>query len=174
MHRIVRLVVFIILASYVHNGTAQVEGIGKFDISKVREAAIADDSGGGSLPEKTVERENVFSVIARIMFYLGVVVILIVIIALFFKKKARQGSRGAGGAMDVIESLSIGANRMLVMVRVMDEIYLLSQTATAVVLIDKIGGQKALDMIASSKGGGTMIHFKDALNSFMGKMKKNV
>jgi flagellar biogenesis protein FliO len=76
--------------------------------------------------------------------------------------------------MDIIETLPIGQNRMLLMVRILDEIYLISQTASSITMLDKIGGQKAMDIISSSKGGGTIMHFKDAFNSFMGKMKKPV
>lgn len=164
----------LVIALCAPEASAQTGDIGNFDISKVREAATSGDSLASLTSAPPVEREHVVSVIARVMFYLGIVVVIIMLAALFFKQRGLQSSRGAGGAMDMIETLPIGTNRLLTMVRVMDEIYLLTQTASTVTLIDKIGGQKALDIIASSKGGGTMIHFKDALNNFMGKMKKNV
>lgn len=151
------------------------DNIGDFDISKVREAALTSDTtAGASEVAVPVEREHVFNVVLRLMLYLGVVIGLIAVCAWFFRRKGLQALRGGGGAMDIIETLPVGQNRMLLMVRVMDEIYFMSQTSAHISLIEKIGGQKALDIIASSKGGGTIVHFKDALNSFMGKMKKNV
>jgi len=149
--------------------------IGNFDIGKVREAALSSDSTVSAHDTAVpVEREHVFSVIVRVVLYLVIVIVLIFGVAWFFRRQGLQAARGGGGAMDIIETLPLGQNRMLVMVRVMDELYLLSQTVSSISLIEKISGQKALDIIASSKGGGTMLHFKDALNAFMGKMKKNV
>jgi hypothetical protein len=57
----------------------------------------------------------------------------------------------------------------------MDTVYLLGQTPTSIVLLEKIEGQKAIDLIASSKGGGgSVMQFKDVFNNFMGKNKKQV
>jgi flagellar biosynthetic protein FliO len=158
----------------VGSGTYAAEGdIGDFDIEKVRTAAQRNDTGLGEARVPAADRENVTALVFRITLYLGIVIILIVGIAWFVRRTGLKHLRtGGGGAMDVVETLSVGQNRMLLMVRVMDEIYLLSQTASAITLIDKIGGQKAVDIIASSKGGGTILHFKDAFNNFMGKIKK--
>jgi len=150
------------------------DNIGGFDIEKVRRAAQYSDTGDGDSAVASPARENMVSVVLRIMLYLGVVIVLILIISWFFRQKGLQAVRGGGGAMDIIETLPIGQNRMLLMVRILDEIYLISQTATSITMLDKIGGQKAMDIISSSKGGGTIMHFKDAFNSFMGKMKKPV
>lgn len=154
---------------------AQTENnIGGFDIEKVRRAAQYSDTGDGDSSVVSSARESMVSVVLRIMIYLGVVIILILVISWFLKQKGLQAARGGGGAMDIIETLPIGQNRMLLMVRILDEIYLISQTASSITMLDKIGGQKAMDIISSSKGGGTIMHFKDAFNSFMGKMKKPV
>lgn len=162
------------LAIIVVSGTCRAEGsIGDFDIEKVRTAVQRNDTGLGEAAMPAAERESMTALVFRITLYLGIVIVLIVGIAWFVRRTGLKHLRtGGGGAMDVIETLSVGQNRMLLMVRVMDEIYLLSQTAAAITFIDKIGGQKALDIIASSKGGGTILHFKDAFNNFMGKIKK--
>lgn len=153
---------------------AEGEDIGGFDIEKVRKAAQYTDTGLADASLPTAERESLVPVVLRIMLYLGIVIILILVISWFIRQKGLQAVRGGGGAMDIIETLSIGQNRMLVMVRILDEIYLVSQTPSSISLLDKIGGQKAMDIISSSKGGGTIMHFKDAFNNFMGKMKKPV
>jgi flagellar biosynthetic protein FliO len=150
------------------------EDIGNFDIGKVRDAVYSSDSGLGETIEPAVQEEKLASVIIRITVYLAIIIAAILVTAWFIRKKGIKATRaGGGGAMDVIESMTMGPNRSLTMVRVMDEIYLLSQTANSITLLDKIGGQKAVDIIASSKGGGTMMQFKDAFNNFMGKMKKS-
>ena len=156
------------VAVYARSG----DNIGGFDIEKVRRAAQYADSGSRDSASVAPVRESMVAVVLRIMLYLGVVIVLILVISWFFRQKGLQAVRGGGGAMDIIETLPIGQNRTLLMVRILDEIYLVSQTAATISLLDKIGGQKALDIISSSKGGGTVMHFKDAFNNFMGKMKK--
>ncbi|MBN1759567.1 MAG: flagellar biosynthetic protein FliO [Chitinispirillaceae bacterium] len=153
---------------------AQHDDIGGFDIDKVREATRYADTGLADAPVPKRQEESMVMLVLRIMLYLGIVITLILVVSWFFKQKGLQAVRGGGGAMDIIETLPIGQNRMLMMVRILDEIYLVSQTATSISLLDKIGGQKAVDIISSSKGGGTIMNFKDAFNSFMGKMKKPV
>lgn len=150
--------------------------VGSFNIAKVR-AAVAGlpDSASAANTNTTMIKkgESVGFLTIRITLYLGVVILLIFGIGWLVRKTGLSSARGGSGAMDIIETLPVGQNRMIIMVRVMDEIYLLSQTAAAINLLDKIGGQKALDIIATSKdGGGSIVPFKDAFNSFMGKMKK--
>lgn len=149
------------------------EDIGDFDIGKVRDAVYSSDSGLGETIEPAAREEKLASVIIRITVYMAIIITVILITAWFIRNKGIKATRtGGGGAMDVIENMAMGPNRSLTMVRIMDEIYLLSQTANSITLLDKIGGQKAVDIIASSKGGGTIMQFKDAFNNFMGKMKK--
>lgn len=150
--------------------------VGSFNIAKVR-AAVVDlpDSASTATSSTTIikKEESVGLLIIRITLYLGMVILLIFGIGWLVRKTGLNSARGGSGAMDIIETLPIGQNRMIIMVRVMDEIFLLSQTAATINLLDKIGGQKALDIIAISKdGGGSIVQFKDAFNSFMGKMKK--
>lgn len=150
------------------------QNIGSFDIEKVRQAAGGGDTTlAGGAAATPAPKENVTAVVLRVTAYLGVVIILIIGVAWFYRRGGLRAPRpGSPGAMDIIETLPLGQHRMLVMVRVMDEIYLLSNTATGMTLLDKIGGQKALDIIASSRGGGAILPFKDAFNNFMEKIKK--
>lgn len=79
---------------------------------------------------------------------------------------------GGGSNMDTIEAIYFGQNRGAVLIRVADTVYLLGHTPESVVLLEKIEGEKAVELIASSKGGSTVMSFKDAFNNFMGKMKR--
>lgn len=153
---------------------AEQRNIGGFDIDKVRKATQYADTGLGETPVPDNGQESMVAVVMRIILYLGVVIVLILTVSWFFRRKGMQALRGGGGAMDIIETLPTGQNRMLLIVRILDEIYLVAQTASSMTLLDKISGQKAMDIISSSKGGGTVMHFKDAFNSFIGKMKKPV
>jgi flagellar biogenesis protein FliO len=54
----------------------------------------------------------------------------------------------------------------------MDSVLILGQTPQSITLLEKIEGQKAIEAIASVKGQGTIVPFKDMVNSFLGKMKK--
>lgn len=148
---------------------------GDFDIKKVREAVFS--SGDTTLNENAQLRknaENYSLVIFRVVFYLAVVIVVIFAVAWIVKKSGLTGSSriGGSGAMDVLEILPFGQNRTITMIRVMDAVYLLGQTPQSIVLLEKIEGQKAIDLIASSKGGSSIVQFKDAFNSFISKMKK--
>jgi len=170
-----RLSVVVVLA-FVPAISAPPQDIGSFDIEKVRQAVGNGDSGpAAEASPAPVEREQVAKLALRVTAYLAVVIVLILAVAWFVRKGGLRPARsGPAGAMDIVETLSVGQNRTLVMVRVMDEIYLISQTVNTVALLDKIGGQKALDIIASSRegGGGAILPFRDAFNNFMGKIKK--
>ncbi len=154
-------------------------GTGDFDIGKVRQAVANEtyDTSFSTSQTAPVQRaqENYVLVLLRIMGYLAVVTALIFGVAWFVKKAGLAGASkvGGGGSMDVLEVLSFGQNRNAVLIRVMDTVYLLGQTPGNMVLLEKIEGQKAIDIISSSKGGANIMHFKDAFNSFLGKMKKS-
>jgi flagellar biosynthetic protein FliO len=123
------------------------------------------------------EAENYTWVIARITLYLAIVIAIILAVAWIVRKMGIGNSSriGGGGSMDILESLQFGQNRNAILVRVMDTVYLLGQTPTSIVLLEKIEGQKAIDLIASSKGGGgSVMQFKDVFNNFMGKTKKQI
>jgi flagellar biogenesis protein FliO len=80
---------------------------------------------------------------------------------------------GGGNNMDTIEAIYFGQNRGAVLIRVADVVYLLGHTPENIVLLEKIEGDKAVELIASSsKSGSTVMSFKDAFNNFMGKMKR--
>ena len=150
-------------------------GTGDFDISKVREAVEGQsDSTISSFSPLQKKAESYSAIIFRIIIYLVVVIVLIFGVAWIMRKTGIAGSSriGGGGAMDVLEVLPFGQNRNTVLIRVMDTVYLLGQSANSIVLLEKIEGQKAIDLIASTKGGGSVMQFKDAFNSFIGKIKK--
>jgi flagellar biosynthetic protein FliO len=172
------LVMFLLVLHRSTNSQTPQNSTGDFDINKVQQALVdqKDSSIGGEVVPVKKKPENYVFVIFRIMFYLGLIIVLIFGIAWFVKKTGITNSSklGGGGAMDILEALQFGQNRNAILVRVMDTVYLLGQTPTSIVLLEKIEGQKALDLIASSKGGGSVMQFKDAFNTFLGKMKKPV
>ena len=122
----------------------------------------------------TRQPENYAIVLLRITGYLVLITALILCAAWAVRKIGVAGVakvRG-GNNMDIIETLYLGQNRGTALVRVGDSVYLIGHTPDNIVLLEKIEGEKAIELIASSKGGGTIINFKDAFNNFMGKMKK--
>lgn len=169
------LIIVLFFFSVVQAQNPASEETGDFDIKKVREAVFS--AGDTTLNENAQLRkdaENYSLVIFRVVFYLAVVIAVIFTVAWIVKKSGLTGSSriGGGGAMDVLETLPFGQNRTITMIRVMDAVYLLGQTPQSIVLLEKIEGQKAIDLIASSKGGSSIVQFKDAFNSFLSKMKK--
>jgi flagellar biosynthetic protein FliO len=151
--------------------------IGTFDIGKVQQAVLDQKDSGtnSSAPITKKEAESYTWVILRMTLYLAIVIGVILAVAWIVKKIGIGNSSriGGGGSMDILEALQFGQNRNAILVRVMDTVYLLGQTPTSIVLLEKIEGQKAIDLIASSKGGGgSVMQFKDVFNNFMGKNKK--
>jgi flagellar biosynthetic protein FliO len=135
--------------------------------------AISADQGTAPLTPPS-QPENYALVILRMIGYLAIVTMVIFAVAWAVRKVGFAGTSklGGGGSMDIIEVLSFGQNRNAVLIRVADTVYLLGQTPESMVLLEKIEGQKAIDLIASSKGGSSVMNFKEAFNSFIGKMKK--
>ncbi len=167
------IICFMIMTFAASGITGRESDIGGFDISRVRTAAFrGNDTSVESSSVPVTHKESAAALLFRIMLYLGVVIVIIAATAWFVKRIGLKNPHVGGGSMDIVETLPVGQNRNLIMVRVGDEIYFLSQTPTTITLLDKISGQKALDIIASSKGGGTMLHFRDALNNFMGRIKR--
>jgi flagellar biosynthetic protein FliO len=153
-------------------------GVGNFDIEKVRRAiaqpASAPAADSVRLAVNEVKKENFGWVTARIGFYLLLVIVAIFAVSWTFKRLGLAGrSKIGGGSMDTLEVLPLGPNRAVMLVRVMDRVYLLSQTQSRIDVLDKVEGEKAVELIASSKGVVSISQFKDVFNSFMGKMKKN-
>jgi flagellar biosynthetic protein FliO len=155
--------------------------IGRFDIDKVYDE-VADGSadsarsagGAGYPPGYPHNRESYAIVLLRIIGYLVLVTVIILAAAWGVRRLGVAGvSRvGGGNNMDTIEAIYFGQNRGAVLVRVADTVYLLGHTPENIVLLEKIEGEKAVELIASSKGGSTVMSFKDAFNNFMGKMKR--
>jgi flagellar biosynthetic protein FliO len=152
--------------------------IGSFDIDKVFE----DVSGGGdtALASSAAsafprQPENYALVMLRIVGYLAVITMVIVALAWAVRKFGVAGVSKVGGGnnMDVIETLYLGQNKGAALVRLGDTVYFLGHTSENIVLLEKIEGEKAIEFIASSKGGTSIMNFKDAFNNFLGKMKRS-
>ncbi|MDR3012484.1 MAG: flagellar biosynthetic protein FliO [Chitinispirillales bacterium] len=156
--------------------------IGGFDINRVYEEATSVDDidtdapplfgAGADSPMR--QPENYALVLLRIVGYLVIVTALVFAIAWGFRKFGIAGApkMGGGNNMDVIETIYLGQNRGTTLVRVGNIVYLLGHTPENIVLLEKIEGEKAIELIASSKGGSTIVSFKDAFNNFLGKMKR--
>ncbi len=170
----------IIIALFVLS-SAQKSKIGDFDINKVREAVGSELSDSGMEPGNTdVQKEKIepleqsyFMVILRIIALLALLSLLILGGVWLIKRYGISGSsRIGGGSMDVLEALPIGQNKSIVLVRVLDSVYVLAQTSQQITLLEKINGDKAVELIATTKGGTSIVQFKDMFNNFMGKIKK--
>ena len=157
---------------------SQNAGTGGFEIDKVNQAVVemtdADPAGQQDYSVSSPPQENYAFLILRITLYLVLTIVLIFAVAWVVRRAGLAGaSRAGGGAnMDILEVLSTGQNRNMILVRVTDSVYLLGQTPNSIVLIEKIEGQKAIEIISSGKGGASIVQFKDAFNSFIGKIRK--
>jgi flagellar biosynthetic protein FliO len=156
------------------------EDIGAFDINKVRQAAVqnaaalpGDTAAGTNHAIVKTAKENIGVVILRIAGCLILIIGMIFGVLWLIRRMGVTGaSRPGGGAMDVVEVLPFGQGRSLTLVRVMDKVLVLGQTPQQIVLLDKLEGEKAVELIASTKGGTSILKFKDVFNSFFDKMKK--
>lgn len=130
------------------------------------DSAVGSTAGAPATPASA----GVMSLLLRITGYLAIVLLIIAAITWFIRGR-RQASRGrpGGGAMDLLEVLPLGQGRNLLLVRVSDRVFLLGQTPDQIAKIDGFEGEKAVELITASKGGG-ILQFKDAFNSFMSKM----
>jgi flagellar biogenesis protein FliO len=158
-------------------------GIGNFSIEKVRDlstdpGALTTGNDSASAMKKAVNKTatSYTVVMLRIIGSLVLIISLIYLVTWLMRKTGLAGSSkrvgGGGGSMDIIEVLPLGQNRNAVLFRVMDTVYLCGQTQTNIALIDKIEGQRAVDILTSSKGTSTVVHFKEAVNHFISRMKK--
>ncbi|MFP4416478.1 MAG: flagellar biosynthetic protein FliO [Fibrobacterota bacterium] len=157
------------------------ESAGEFDIHKVQQAIAENQKKAPTQPSASdpavqknqPEPESVAAIISRIVAYLALIILVVLVIFWFVKRSgAVTGSKGGGGVMDVLETLPVGQGRMIVLVRVMDNVLILAQTQQNITMLDKIEGQKAVEMIASTKDGTSIVQFKDVFNNFVNKMKK--
>jgi flagellar biosynthetic protein FliO len=154
--------------------------IGSFDIEKVRKAAgnesavLSPDSPNanrGSVPARATENWGL--VILRITIYLAITIGAIFLVIWGIKRIGLAGrSKIGGGSMDVLEALPLGPNRSIILVRVVDKVYLIGQTQNGMNVLETIEGQKALELISSTKGVVSMGQFKEVFGSFMGRFRK--
>ena len=175
------LLIFTFVASFfVLDAFAQESKTGDFDIKKVQQAVKEDirdslnvDTDDAGTNTNRRFGTNYTFIIMRIIGYLVLLTIIIILIVWLLKRFGLTGaSRIGGGTMDLLESLPVGQNRSIILVRVMNSVLVLSQTAQSLTLLEKIEGDKAVELIASTKGGTSIVQFKDVFNNFIGKMKK--
>jgi flagellar biosynthetic protein FliO len=156
--------------------------IGTFDIEKVRKAAsesgysLGEDSAAGaaSVESSSARKSDGIGWVAiRLSLYLALIVGAIFVVIWVIKRLGLAGgSKIGGGSMDVLEALPVGQNRTIMLVRVRDIVYVLAQTQHQITLLDKVEGDRALEVISSSKGAVSISQFKDVFNDFMGRIKK--
>jgi flagellar biosynthetic protein FliO len=158
-------------------------GIGNFSIEKVRDlsanpASLTAVNDSVSPVKKAAEKgaADYTIIMLRIIGSLVLIIALIYLVTWLMRKFGLAGTStrvgGGGGSMDVLEVLPLGQNRNAVLFRVMDTVYLCGQTQTNIALIDKIEGPRAAEILTSSKGTSTVVHFKEAVNHFISRMKK--
>jgi len=163
---------------YGQDSSAPDPDIGFFDIGKVNDdistGADTTLADAASIAGFTRQPENYAILLLRIIGMLVMVTVLILAAAWLVRRIGVSGVAKVGGGnnMDVIETLYLGQNRSISLARVGDTVYLVGHTLENIVLLEKIEGGKAIELIASSKSGTGITSFKDALNNFMGKMKK--
>ena len=170
-----------IVAAFISQAYAQESKIGDFDINKVREAVKTGLNDTGTTKTDNPDQNNItrpirdsyMMVTFRIIGYLVLLTLIIVVGVWLIKRFGLSGSsRIGGGSMDLLEALPVGQNRSIVLVRVMDTVLVLSQTSQSITLLEKIEGNEAVELIASTKGGTSILQFKDVFNNFIGKIKK--
>lgn len=173
------VIAFGIIAIVIGSVYAQNNKIGDFNIQKVQEAVQKDmvDSVPG-FPSTATQNikplsENYFLLTLRIIGYLLIMLLVIIVVMWFIRRVGLSGtSKLGGGSMDLLEALTLGQNRSLILVRVVDVVYVLAQTQQSITVLDKIEGAHAVEIIASSKGGTSIVQFKEVFNSFINKIKK--
>jgi flagellar biosynthetic protein FliO len=162
------------------------QDIGSFDINKVtrdvagQETTLTADTGASKTATASnmnrfagKTNENWVLVCLRIGLYLIITIAAIFLVIWGIKRVGFAGrSKIGGGSMDVLEALPLGQNRNIVLVRVVDKVYLIGQTQNSITVLETIEGQKALELISTTKGVVSMAQFKDVFNNFMGKFKK--
>ncbi|MBN1603438.1 MAG: flagellar biosynthetic protein FliO [Chitinispirillaceae bacterium] len=173
----VATVMVFITGSHASGEDAGLSGAGDgFDMTilhnELQNSSIVEEDSG---VVRENEKENPIAILIRILLYLLLVIVLISGISWLFKRIGLPGTikNNGPGSMDLLEVLPISQNRTITIVRILDAVYILGQSQGAMVLIDKVEGQKALELISTSKGGTAVTQFKDAINSFMDKFKKN-
>jgi flagellar biosynthetic protein FliO len=139
--------------------------------------AVMADSASRAATVKALRKpqETLGVVVLKITVALGIVIFLLFGVTWAAKRFGLAGGSkiGGGGSMDLLEVLPLGQNRNILLVRVMDKVYLIGQTADSIVNLEVFEGEKALEIVSASKGGSTMMQFKDVFNNFMGRTKKS-
>ncbi|MBN1982301.1 MAG: flagellar biosynthetic protein FliO, partial [Chitinivibrionales bacterium] len=152
------------------------------DIEKIQQA-LAGVGGQTSLDTTTAVSEvstgvkelrgRYIGVTIKIIFYL----IILIAVSLGIVWLLRRGGLSStairsSASLDLLENLTVGQNRSIMLVRVIDTVLVVSQAPQGIALLDKIEGQKALEIIATAKSGSGVKQFKDVFNTFVDSLKK--
>jgi flagellar biogenesis protein FliO len=177
------LVLMLVAAGALYAQTApDSQSIGTFSIEKVRDLSkdpktILPGGGTTTLQKSSAKGSTNYTMVTlRIIGSLVLIIGLIYLVTWLIRKAGLAGGSarvgGGSGSMDVVEVLPLGQNRQAILFRVMDTVYLCSQTPTNIALLDKIEGQRAVELLTSTKGTSTVVHFKEAFSQFIAKMKR--
>lgn len=144
------------------------------ELSSFEKMTVGDTSRSDASAIVKKQADSLVWVVVKIIVY-SVLFLAVIIGAMWLLKKSgltNSSKIGGGGAMDVLEVLSTGQNRHIVLVRVQDAVYIVGQTPTNITMLDKIEGTRAVELIATTKGGVSITKFKDVLTSFVNRNKK--
>ncbi len=147
-----------------------------FDLNKVRQAVNDDLKENGSENDNPKNEDiNYGFLIFKMIGYVLFLTLIVISIIWGLKKTGFFGAPPTVTvrSMDVLESLPLGPNRSIVLVRMMDQVLVLGQTAQSITTLGKIEGQQAVELITAGDSEDTVRNFKDVFGKFVNKMKKN-
>lgn len=167
------MLVFVTVAS-AQNDTPGTSSRGSFDFSRLQKElkgyADAGDTNAAR-QQDTLQQQNrsLLGVTIRLSIVLGIIIVLVFAIAWLIKRGGISGAHSKGGSIDVLEAASLGPQRNVVLVRVLDTVYVLGQTQHTITLLEKLQDEKALEVISSAREVTSLSRFKDVFNSFVSK-----
>ncbi len=180
------LFMYLIIITLFTQLVAQKSKINGFDIAKVHKAIgvelmdstqryLDNNLQSNRLAKNSNSNSNSYMIATLKIICCLVLITIIIIFAIWLIKRLGfwKNSRITGGAMDLLETLPIGQNKSILLMRVMENVLVLSQTSQQITLLEKIEGAKAVELIASTKGGTSIVQFKEVFNNFVGKLKKS-
>ncbi len=112
---------------------------------------------------------SLIGVTIRLSIVMGIIIVLVFAVAWLLKRGGISGTHSKGGSIDVLEAASLGPQRTVVLVRVLDTVYVLGQTQHTITLLEKLQDEKAMEVISSAREVTSLSRFKDVFNSFVAK-----
>lgn len=153
------------------------EGIGDFDIAKVRRASgVRSATAGKNVIQSSVANPGLSKIAIRMIVSLGAIMLLLAAVMYGFRKLA--GQRGPinarSGMLDVLETASIMPGRSLSLVRASDRVLLLGISQEGIRCLSEFSGEGAVEIIEATDKGNfpkPLTQFSDSLNGFLDKFK---